>query len=131
MRKTPLRSLLLALIGDDMNRAKLNSLHIPALLLTIGLTILMALPSILHTANASKETGKGLGEETALSPTGRTPMQAAASSCTDVSFQQPTGSPVGTGTTPKAIAIADYNLDGKPDMAVANSGSDNVSILLG
>src|SRR6266566_370531 len=34
------------------------------------------------------------------------------------------------GTAPVAIAIGDFNGDGKPDLAVANSGSNNVSILL-
>ena len=80
-----------------MNRAKVNSLHIPTFILTIGLTMLMALPSVLHTANASKETGKGPGAETAISPAsnsaGKALMQAPANSCTDVSFQQPAGSP--------------------------------------
>lgn len=35
------------------------------------------------------------------------------------------------GTFPTSVAIGDLNLDGKPDLAVANSGIDNVSILLG
>ena len=34
------------------------------------------------------------------------------------------------GTSPSAIAIGDFNGDGKPDIAVLNSGSNNVSILL-
>jgi uncharacterized repeat protein (TIGR01451 family) len=35
------------------------------------------------------------------------------------------------GMNPHGIVIADFNGDGKPDIAVANSGSNNVSILLG
>ena len=35
------------------------------------------------------------------------------------------------GDTPTSIAVADFNRDGKPDMAVANEGSDNISILSG
>ena len=35
------------------------------------------------------------------------------------------------GTNPAAVIIADFNGDGKLDIAVANSGSGNVSILLG
>jgi len=35
------------------------------------------------------------------------------------------------GTNPQGIVIADFNSDGKLDIAVANSGSNNVSILLG
>jgi hypothetical protein len=46
-----------------------------------------------------------------------------------VGFQMPVSHPVGTG--PTAVAVADLNGDGTPDLAVANSGSGNVSILLG
>jgi uncharacterized repeat protein (TIGR01451 family) len=35
------------------------------------------------------------------------------------------------GTNPAAVAVADFNGDGKLDIAVLNSGSNNVSILLG
>jgi hypothetical protein len=35
------------------------------------------------------------------------------------------------GTSPQSVAVGDFNLDGKPDLAVANKGSENVSILLG
>ena len=37
--------------------------------------------------------------------------------------------PAGTG--PRALAIGDFNGDGKPDLAVANAGSGDVSVLLG
>jgi len=35
------------------------------------------------------------------------------------------------GTSPSAVVVGDFNGDGKPDLAVANSGSANVSVLLG
>jgi len=35
-----------------------------------------------------------------------------------------------TGSTPVSVSIGDFNGDNKPDLAVANSGSGNVSILL-
>src|SRR5215469_13396784 len=34
------------------------------------------------------------------------------------------------GTSPGVTAVADFNGDGAPDLAVANSGSKNVSVLL-
>src|SRR3954464_14958085 len=46
-------------------------------------------------------------------------------------FTQPTGSPYAAGTAPNQIATGDFNLDTKPDLAVVNSSSDNVTILLG
>src|SRR5207253_1727606 len=46
-------------------------------------------------------------------------------------FTQPAGSPVGAGGGPRSVAVGDFNLDGKPDLAVANYGSNNVTILLG
>jgi FG-GAP-like repeat len=35
------------------------------------------------------------------------------------------------GAKPDAVVVGDFNADGKPDIAVANAGSSNVSILLG
>ena len=34
------------------------------------------------------------------------------------------------GITPFSVAIGDFNGDGKPDLAVANQSSNNVSILI-
>jgi hypothetical protein len=36
-----------------------------------------------------------------------------------------------TGSGPSAVAVADFNGDGKNDLAVANYGSNNISVLLG
>jgi hypothetical protein len=38
---------------------------------------------------------------------------------------------IAVGTAPNCVEIADLNRDGKLDLAVANGGSDNVTILLG
>jgi hypothetical protein len=46
---------------------------------------------------------------------------AAGSFATQVTFV--------TGTNPQSVAIGDMDGDGKPDLAVANQGSDNVSVL--
>jgi len=40
-------------------------------------------------------------------------------------------SPFAVGASPKGIATADFNNDGKQDIAIANSGNNNVTILLG
>ena len=36
----------------------------------------------------------------------------------------------GAGSAPESVAVGDFNLDGKPDLAVANIGANNVSVLL-
>ena len=35
------------------------------------------------------------------------------------------------GTAPQSVAIGDFNSDGKPDLVTANSGTNNVGVLLG
>src|SRR5437870_1506412 len=37
---------------------------------------------------------------------------------------------LGNGATPQSVAVADFNGDGKPDVAIANNGSHSVSVLL-
>lgn len=39
-------------------------------------------------------------------------------------------SPFNVGTNPKAIVIADFNGDGKPDLATANAGAGSITVLL-
>jgi hypothetical protein len=46
-------------------------------------------------------------------------------------FTQPTGSPFAAGANPSWLVIGDFNRDGKPDLAVADSGASTVDILLG
>src|SRR6185503_18539046 len=38
---------------------------------------------------------------------------------------------IAVGAAPNSVEVADFNTDGKPDLAVANAGSNNVTILLG
>ena len=46
-------------------------------------------------------------------------------------FSPASGSPVTAGPGPVFIAVADFNGDGFPDMAVANSGKNTVAVMLG
>src|SRR5919106_2684548 len=47
------------------------------------------------------------------------------------SFAGPNYFPVGNFASPVSVAVADFNVDGRRDLAVANTGSSNVSVLLG
>ncbi len=46
-------------------------------------------------------------------------------------FTAATGSPFTVGSQPYAAAVADFNGDGYPDLAVVNTASNNVTVLLG
>ncbi len=78
----------------------------------------------------------GLGSITVVNPTpgGRVSNVfyfPVASFETTTSFPTTPNSSVTVGTTPQGIITADFNGDGKLDLAVANSGSNTVSVLLG
>ena len=45
-------------------------------------------------------------------------------------FTTDPASPFPTGAIPASVAVGDFNKDGKPDLAIANSGPGNVSVLL-
>src|SRR5277367_4442266 len=49
----------------------------------------------------------------------------------DGTFTAALNSPLGTGQAPTAIAIADFNADGNPDIAVTDPQTDSVSVFLG
>src|SRR5207244_13319244 len=46
-------------------------------------------------------------------------------------FTPAVGPPVSAGFSPSSVAVGDFNLDGKPDLAVANKDSIYLTILLG
>src|SRR5208283_737119 len=46
-------------------------------------------------------------------------------------FKAAPGSPFPAGTQPYSVAVGDFNGDGKLDLAIANAGGNNVTILLG
>src|SRR2546426_1098685 len=49
----------------------------------------------------------------------------------DGTFTAAAGSPVAVGSSPSSVALGDMNGDGKLDLLTANSGSNNVTVLLG
>ncbi len=53
---------------------------------------------------------------------------ASLTSCSGVNFVR---SDVATGMTPIAVTVADFNLDGKPDLLVVNYALASVAVLLG
>ena len=46
-------------------------------------------------------------------------------------FTAAPGSPLSVGAEPESVAVGDFNADGKPDLAIANSGGNTVTVLLG
>jgi hypothetical protein len=46
-------------------------------------------------------------------------------------FSASSGSPFSTGQGPSAIAVGDFNGDGKPDLAITNGTDSTATILLG
>ncbi len=52
-------------------------------------------------------------------------------SCTTPSFAAATNFAIGTNSNPPSVTTADFNGDGKPDLATLNSYSGNVVVLLG
>ena len=76
----------------------------------------------------------GVGSITVVNPatlTSNVIFVPVAAHQTSTSFPATASSTVSVGTTPQGLAVADFNGDGKPDMAVANYGADTVTILLG
>jgi hypothetical protein len=57
------------------------------------------------------------------------PAQAGAQGCPTPDFAPAVN--FGAGDGPRAVAVRDFNLDGKPDLVTANNASNNVSVLLG
>src|SRR5579871_661027 len=49
----------------------------------------------------------------------------------ELTFVEASGSPIPVGKTPSTVAVGDFNNDGIPDLAVANTGDNSVTILLG
>src|SRR4030042_3944281 len=57
------------------------------------------------------------------------PAPVAADTCSGLAFG--TQSATARATAPAAVVVADFNRDGKADVVTANSGGNNISLLLG
>ena len=55
----------------------------------------------------------------------------ALSAAANAQFTGAPGSPFPAGTSPDFVAVGDFNGDGKPDLAIANLETNNVTVLLG
>ncbi|MGH9844241.1 MAG: FG-GAP repeat domain-containing protein, partial [Blastocatellia bacterium] len=77
--------------------------------------------------------GRGVKANAALTTARTNPMNfnlaPSSTSCATPSFAAAANFAV--GAQPESVAVGDFNLDGKPDLAVANGDSANVSVLLG
>jgi len=82
-----------------------------------------------HT-HAQRESSLRLSNQAMKQDGANSPILPAAG-CMGANFTQPAGSPLAVGIMPRAVVSADFNGDGKPDLAVVSDGSDDVTILLG
>jgi FG-GAP-like repeat len=85
-------------------------------ILVMAMSVLLAL-----IAAAPKASGQGPGIN----------QSAAGDDATTVSFAPALGSPFAVGTEPERVASADFNRDRNPDLAVTNTASNDVTVLLG
>ena len=81
-------------------------------------------PAGTYTVMVTGFSSMGVRTNTEFALTVTTPV-----TCIPVSFAAATN--FGAGSVPASVAVGDFNGDGKQDLAVANTDSDNVSILLG
>src|SRR5262249_42489228 len=94
---------------------------------TGAVTITDAKPAGTYTVTVTLLDNCGASASKTFTLTVTNPMACAASFV----FIQPAGSPISAGSHPYSVAVGDFNGDGKPDLALANFVSDNVTILLG
>jgi hypothetical protein len=111
-----------------MRRANANKPYAFTLLVGMALVLMMTMPTMFEARAAKTEARLTTSSSSTSQPLA---MQAAASGCTDASFIQPKGSPVGVGSVPRSVAVGDFNQDGNADLATANENSSNVTIQLG
>ena len=57
------------------------------------------------------------------------PAPAAADTCSGLGLAPPVPGPTGAG--PSAVAVGDFNRDGKPDVATADELANGITVLLG
>jgi hypothetical protein len=78
---------------------------------------------------AADFNGDGL-PDLAISNLGSGTVSVLLRNATNTGFVADAGSPIAVGTQPAGLATGDFNGDGRTDLAVANSQSSSVSVLL-
>lgn len=76
---------------------------------------------------AVANSGGGVNGNTVGIYLGQSSQTQSGATAASGTFAAPTFFPAGTG--PTSLAVADYNIDGLPDIAVADSGDDAVTLL--
>jgi hypothetical protein len=111
-----------------MKRVKAKITQRPAMLAALTMMLMLMVSPMFGVSASKTAVGLSIPGSRIDAPLA---IQAATSGCVGVSFSQPAGSPLGAGDAPRSVAVGDFNLDGKADLATANGLSDNVTILLG
>jgi hypothetical protein len=90
-------------------------------------------PTLEQTAKDVRKTGSGGGSmlKRTVSVLVVCALMSISAAAQARQFLQAPQYPTGANSDPQALAVGDFNNDGIPDMAVANSGTNNVTIFLG
>ncbi len=102
------------------------------LFMVIGLTFASAailFVALAATPAATAAARSATSAAPAVATNTPTPTSTPCGGSASLNFAPPAN--YGAGSGPQSVAVGDFNGDGNPDLAVANFGDNNVSILLG
>src|SRR5689334_15082853 len=111
--------------GGTMNSASQPRVNRKIIRGTLAVSAAMLLIAIFLSQVSASSLRSGTATAAAVSTVAASP----SGGCSVPNFGPPTSYPA--GGNPVAVKIGDFNNDGKPDVAVADYISDEVSVLLG